>query len=97
METNDVKKIVESSFNFYEQISDKIVDDAIEKGLGTEEILCAVTLMFLDIAICAKLSADGVTDYKSQYAKNTREEFSNKLRNVIDDFSLDNNKNVKNI
>ena len=97
METNDVKKVVESSFNFYEQISDKIVNDAINKGLGTEEILGAVTLMFLDIAICAKLSADGVTDYKSQYAKNKREELSSKLRNLLDDFFLDNNNNVKNI
>ena len=53
--------------------------------------------MFLDIAICAKLSADGVTDYKSQYAKNKREELSSKLRNLLDDFFLDNNNNVKNI
>ena len=28
METNDVKKVVERSFNFYEQISDKIANDA---------------------------------------------------------------------
>ena len=31
METNDVKKATERSFNFYEQISDKIVNDAIDK------------------------------------------------------------------
>ena len=97
METNDVKKTVDNAFNFYEQLSDKIVDDAIDKGLGTEEILGAVTLMFLDNAICAKLSADGVTDYKSQYAQNKREELSSKLRNLLDDFFLDNNNNVKNI
>ena len=97
METNDVKNVVEKTFNLYEKLSDKILDDDIEKGLGTEEILGAVTLMFLDIAICAKLSADGVTDYKSQYAKNKREELSNKLRNLLDDFFLDNNNNVKNI
>ena len=36
METNDVKKTVDNAFNFYEQISDKIVEDAIDKGLGTE-------------------------------------------------------------
>ena len=97
METNDLKKITDKAFNFYEQLSDKIVEDAIYKGLGTEEILGAVTLMFLDIAICAKLSADGITDYKSQYAQNKREELSNKLRNLLDDFFLDNNNNVKNI
>ena len=97
METNDVKKVAERSFNFYEQISDKIVEDAINKGLCTEEILGAVTLMLLDIAICAKLSADGITDYKSQYAQNKREELSSKLRNLLDDFFLDNNNNVKNI
>ena len=97
MKTNDVKKVAERSFNFYEQISDKIVYDAIDKGLGTEEILGAATLMFLDIAICAKLSADGVTDYNSQYAQNKREELSSKLRNLLDDFFLDNNNNVKNI
>lgn len=97
METNDLNKIADKAFNFYEQISDKIVNDAINKGLGTEEILGSVTLMFLDIAICAKLSADGVTDYKSQYAQNKREELSSKLRNLLDDFFLDNNNNVKNI
>ena len=90
METNDVKKVVENSFNFYEQISDKILEDAIDKGLGTEEILRSVTLMFLDIAICATLSADGVTDYNSQYAQNKREDLSSKLRNLLDDFFLDN-------
>ena len=97
METKKKKKVAERSFNFYEQISDKIIEDAIDKGLGTEEILGAVTLMFLDIAICAKLSADGITDYKSQYAQNKREELSNKLRNLLYDFFLDNNNNVKNI
>lgn len=97
METNDLKKTVDNAFNFYEQLSDKIVEDAIDKGLGTEEILGAVTLMFLDIAICAKLSADGITDYKSQYAQNKREELSSKLRNLLDDFFLDNNNNVKNV
>ena len=97
MKTNDVKKVAERSFNFYEQLSDRIVNDAINRGLGTEEILGAVTLMFLDIAICAKLSADGVTDYKSKYAQNKREELSSKLRNLLDDFFLDNNNNVKNI
>ena len=97
MDTNDLKKITDRAFTFYEQLSDKIVNDAINKGLGTEEILGAVTLMFLDIAICAKLSADGVTDYKSQYAQNKREELSSKLRNLLDDFFLDNNNNVKNI
>ena len=97
METNDVSKNAEKAFDFYQKLSDKILADAIDNDLGTEEILGAVTLMFLDIAICAKLSADGVTDYNSQYAQNKREELSSKLRNLLDDFFLDNNNNVKNI
>lgn len=97
METNDLKKIEDNAFNFYEQISDKIVDDAIDKDLSTEEILGAVTLLFLDIVVCSKLSADGVTDHRSRHAQKIREEFSNKLRNLIDEFFLDNNNNVKNI
>ena len=90
METNDVKKIADKAFNFYEQISDKILEDAIDKGLGNEEILGASTLLFLDTVWYSRLSLDGVTDYQSLYAKNKRVELSNKLNSFLNDFLSDN-------
>ena len=59
METNDVKKVADNAFNFYEQISDKILEDAIDKGLGNEEILGAAALLFLDTVWYSRLSLDG--------------------------------------
>ena len=91
METNDVKKVVERSFNFYEQISDKIANDAIDKGLGTEEILGAATLLFLDTLWCSRLSLDGVNDFQSRHAQNRREELSNKLNTFLKEFLSENN------
>ena len=91
METNDVKKIADKAFNFYEQISDKILKDAIDKGLGKEEILGAATLLFLDTVWCSRLSLDGVNDYNSQYAKNKRVESSNKLNSFLNEFLQENN------
>ena len=97
MKTNDVKKVADNAFNFYEQISDKILEDAIDKGLGNEEILGAATLLFLDTVWYSRLSLDGVTDYQSIYAKNKRVELSNKLNSFLSDFLSDKNNNVKNI
>lgn len=91
METNDLKKITDKAFNFYEQLSDKILADAIENDLGTEEILCAATLLFLDTVWCSRLSLDGVTDYNSQYAKNKRVELSKKLNSLLNEFLSKNN------
>ena len=97
METNDLKKITDRAFTFYEQLSDKILKDAIDNNLGTEEILGAATLLFLDTVWYSRLSLDGVTDYQSIYAKNKRVELSNKLNSFLSDFLSDKNNNVKNI
>ena len=86
METNDVKKIADRAFNLYEQISDKILKDAIDKGLGKEEILGAATLLFLDTLWCSRLSLDGVTDFQSRHAQNRRVELSNKLNSFLKEF-----------
>lgn len=91
METNDLKKITDRAFTFYEQISDKIIDDAIDNDLGTEEILGAATLLFLDAVWCSRLSLDGVTDFQSQHAKNRREELSKKLNSFLNDFLSEKN------
>ena len=91
METNDLKKITDRAFNFYEQLSDKILKDAIDNDLGTEEILGAATLLFLDTVWCSRLSLDGVNDFNSQYAKNKRVELSNKLNSFLNEFLSENN------
>ena len=97
METNDVKKVADKAFNFYEQISDKILADAIDNDLGNEEILGAATLLFLDTVWYSRLSLDGVTDFQSRHAQNRREELSKKLNSFLNEFLSDNNNNVKNI
>ena len=94
MKTNDVNKNVEKTFNFYEQLFDKFLDDAIDNGLGNEEILGAATLLFLDVVVCSKLSSDGVYDHHSKYAQNKRVEFSNKLRNLLNEFLSENNEYI---
>ena len=94
METNDLKKIADKAFNFYEQISDKILEDAIDNDLGTEEILGAATLLFLDTLWCSRLSLDGVTDFQSRHAQNRREELSNKLNSFLNDFLSENNEYI---
>ena len=91
METNDVSKNAEKAFDFYQQLSDKILADAIDNDLGTEEILGAATLLFLDTVWCSRLSLDGVNDYNSQYAKNKRVELSNKLNSFLNEFLQENN------
>ena len=91
MKTNDVKKVADNAFNFYEQISDKILEDAIDKGLGNEEILGAATLLFLDTLWCSRLSLDGVTDFQSRHAQNRRLELSNKLNSFLKEFLSENN------
>ena len=91
METNDVKKIADKEFNFYEQISDKILEDAIDNDLGTEEILGAATLLFLDTLWCSRLSLDGVTDFQSRHAQNRRVELSKKLNSFLKEFLSENN------
>ena len=91
METNDVKKIADKAFKFYEQISDKILEDAIDNDLGTEEILGAATLLFLDTLWCSRLSLDGVTDFQSRHAQNRREELSKKLNSFLKEFLSENN------
>lgn len=91
METNDLKKIADKAFNFYEQISDKILEDAIDNDLKTEEILGAATLLFLDTLWCSRLSLDGVTDFQSRHAQNRREELSNKLNSFLNDFLSEKN------
>ena len=90
METNDLKKITDKAFNFYEQLSDKILKDVIDNDLGTEEILGAATLLFLDTVWCSRLSLDGVDDYNSQYAKNKREELAKKLNKFLNEFLSEN-------
>ena len=97
METNDVKKVADKAFNFYEQISDKILAYAIDNDLGTEAILGAATLLFLDTLWYSRLSLDGETDFQSRHAQNRREELSKKLNSFINEFLSDNNNNVKNI
>ena len=94
METNDVKKIADKVFNFYEQISDKILDDAIDKGLGNEEIIGAATLLFLDTLWYSRLSLDGVTDFQSRHAQNRRVELSKKLNIFLNDFLSENNEYI---
>ena len=91
METNDLKKITDSAFNFYEQLSDKILKDAIDNDLGTEEILGAATLLFLDTLWCSRLSLYGVTDFQSRHAQNRRLELSNKLNSFLKEFLSENN------
>lgn len=80
METNDVKKVVEMSFNFYEQISDKIVNDAIDKWLGTEEILGAVTELFLNVFISSELSLEGIFDPTEEQVGNKHKELIGYIR-----------------
>ena len=90
METNDVKKAADKAFNFYEQISDKILAYAIDNDLGNEEILGAATLLFLDTVWYSRLSLDGVTDFQSRHAKNRREELSKKLNSFLNEFLSEN-------
>lgn len=94
METNDLKKITDRAFNFYEQLSDKILKDAIDNDLGTEEILGAATLLFLDTLWCSRLSLDGVDDFQSRHAQNRRVELSNKLNSFLNDFLSENNEYI---
>ena len=94
MDTNDLKKITDKAFNFYEQISDKILKDAIDNDLGTEEILGAATLLFLDTVWCSRLSLYGETDFQSRHAQNRREELAQKLNSFLNDFLSENNKYI---
>lgn len=94
METNDVKKKADKAFAFCEQLCDKFVEDAIDQGLGTEELFGAITLFFMDTAVTIRLSSDGVTDYQSQYAQNKREEFGKKLNILLNEFLSENNEYI---
>ena len=91
METNDLKKITDRALNLYEQLSDKILKDAIDNDLGTEEILGAATLLFLDTLCCSRLSLYGVTDFQSRHAQNRRVELSNKLNSFLNEFLSEKN------
>lgn len=94
METNDVNKNAEKAFDFYQQLSDKILADAIDNDLGTEEILGAATLLFLDTVWCSRLSLDGVTDFNSRHAQNRRVELSKKLNSFLKEFLSEKNEYI---
>ena len=91
METNDIKEKADKAYKFYEQLFDKLIEDAIDQGLRSEEIFCVSTRLFLDIAVTSRLSLDGVTDNNCHYAQNIREEFSKKLNSLLNEFLSKNN------